>query len=311
MSIPGFELLDQIAQTTNTTFHRARETATGRVVCLEVFPPPFIEASIEWFDRRRAILNAVALLDHPNIWPVLRVGEVHRTCYFVRPMPQGAFLSHHLHNHCQLRGGGAVEWVRQLALAIQYAHDHGVVHCDLKPNNVLLEPSPSGDLTAHLLGFDSGCVRFLPLSVQESASNGIVGTPRYMSPEQMQGRKPDMGPGPDVWGLGVILYELLSGRGPFEGATIMDLMMAVMQQDPAPLPSIDTDLQRITMRCLRKKAEDRYASAAELADKLARYQRGERTVLPASVSPGKRSLPSRITQSLLGLWRQQISRPST
>src|SRR5262249_11622930 len=121
--------------------------------------------------------------------------------------------------------------------------------------------------------------------LQEPSDGVVTGTPMCMSPEQATGRRPDLGPGVDVWGLGVLLYQLLAGRPPFEGPNVLDLLRAVIERDPPPLrqlaPGVGRDLERVVLRCLRKRPEDRFATAAELAEELARHQRGEGSARPA------------------------------
>jgi serine/threonine-protein kinase len=281
VSIPGYQVVSEVARHSNGILYAARETATGRDVCLEVFqrwwPGTAEDVYIE--ERRRHVLETVSLLDHPNIWPVLRLGLHERTSYFVRPLVEGVFLEEHLRGEPPSPAHG-VEWGRQLALAAQYAHEHGVVHCDIKPGNVFLRRDVREGLVPLLTGFDTAVVYFLPAALVEQADGMIVGTPAYMSPEQMIGRRPDFGPAVDIWGLGALLYRVLGGRRPFESPTVVDLFRAALETPPPPLrevaPELDLDLERIVMRCLRKTPDERFATASDLATALARYQRGER-----------------------------------
>jgi serine/threonine protein kinase len=285
VSVPGYEILGEVTRHSAARIYRAREMASGREVHLEVFHAwPLERQDLLLLERRRRVLEAVALLEHPNIWPVLRLGEHDRALYFVRPAVEGPYLDQVLRRQPPAPTR-AVAWARQLALALQHAHEHGIFHADVKPSNVLMDKGAGPERVPLLTGFDTAVVLFLPPPLQESGDGTIMGTPMCMSPEQATGRRPDVGPGVDVWGLGVLLYQLLAGRPPFEGPNVLDLFRAVIERDPPPLrqlaPGVGRDLERIVQRCLRKKPEDRYATAGELAEELARHQRGEGSARPA------------------------------
>lgn len=289
MSIPGFTQLREIARCGLSRIYQAREQATDRSVCLEVMSAmPGEHPSILLMERRRQQLEVVALLDHPNVWPTFRVGEYDSTLYVVRPWYEGDWLQEEL-RMAPIPFARALRWVGQLARGLQYVHDHGIIHRDVKPGNVFLRRGNDGECVPLLHGFDVAAIRFLPPG-QESYHEGmIVGTPAYLAPEQVMGQQADVGPLLDVWGLGVVLYEMLANRTPYRGDTVIDLIRAVVTEEPVPLMeviddgAVDADLQRLCMKCLRKKPQERYASAAEFADAIDGYLRGERS--PVAVPP--------------------------
>jgi serine/threonine protein kinase len=210
--------------------------------------------------------------------------------------------------------------VRQLALGVHHAHEHGIYHGDVKPGNVLMQCSPvspkpdsgeRGELVPVLTGFDTATVRFLPPTLLGATPNhwmAISGTPVYMAPERLTGSPPEVGATDDVWALGVVLYELVSGRLPFLGDTAIGTLQAVLEQEPPLLREVaagtDDDLERICMKCLRKKPQDRYASAAELAEDLARHARGERRP-----PPERPTFTRRLGGWVRGLWGPREASP--
>ena len=169
-----------------------------------------------------------------------------------------------------------------LADALHYSHEHGVIHRDLKPANVMLAPLPEGtaegDLPFCPRLTDFGLAKLIDASLQATRSSVVLGTPHYMAPEQGDDRPAAAGPAVDVYGLGVLLYELLTGRPPFEGGTALSVLERIRKEPPAPLrrarPDVARDLETICLRCLEKDPERRYPSAGELAADLQRFLEG-------------------------------------
>lgn len=166
----------------------------------------------------------------------------------------------------------AADLIEVIARAMHYAHTHGIVHRDLKPANILLDHDGRPKVA------DFGLVKRLEGDAGQTRTGAIMGTPRYMAPEQGRGEK-DVGVPADVYALGGILYCALTGRAPFVGATGMDTLLQLLNDDPVPLirlqPSTPRDLDTICLKCLEKDPAKRYASAEELAEDLRRFQAGE------------------------------------
>jgi formylglycine-generating enzyme required for sulfatase activity len=222
--------------------------------------------------RFRLEAEAVARLQHPNIVQVFEVGEAGGHPYCALEFVEGGSLADKLAGK-PLPVREAARLVEALAQAVQLAHSRNVVHRDLKPANVLLAADGTPKIT------DFGLARQLDSDSGQTQAGAVMGTPSYMAPEQASGRSHHAGPAADVYALGAILYECLSGRPPFKGKTVVETLDQVRTQEPAP-PSrwragVPLDLETICLKCLRKEPEKRYASAAELADDLVRYQRGE------------------------------------
>jgi serine/threonine-protein kinase len=201
----------------------------------------------------------------------------------------------------KLRGGpqtpeDAAGMVATLARAMHAAHQRGVIHRDLKPANILLTSEGTPKIT------DFGLAKRLDDSPALTASGAVIGTPSYMSPEQAQGGGRNVGPAVDVYGLGAILYELLTGRPPFRAVTSFETLRRLVDEEPvAPhllRPGVPPDLETICLKCLQKAPEKRYATAQELAEDLERFAQGE----PIRARP--LSLPGRLWRGLSGLFRR-------
>jgi serine/threonine protein kinase len=250
--------------------YKARQVGLDRVVALKV-----ILAGQFAGDRERARFRAEALagarLSHPNVVQVHEVGEHQGHPYLALEYVEGGTLSDRLRAG-PLAARPAAELVERLARAVQAAHEKGVVHRDLKPANVLLTRDGTPKVT------DFGLAKRLDAQTATEAG-AILGTPAYMAPEQAGGNTAEVGPAVDVWALGVVLYECLTGRPPFQGPTATDTIRRVLSDELAPprqlAPSVPRDLDTICLKCLRKGPAQRYATAAELADDLQRFLQGE------------------------------------
>jgi hypothetical protein len=268
--------------------YRARQLRLNRLVALKMIPAG-AHASPEDLGRFRREAEAVAQLQHPNIVAIHEVGEHAGLQHFSLELVEGTTLRARLGATPQpIRP--AARLLEQLALAIHFAHERGIVHRDLKPDNILLA-APAGSTehsdaealqVATLYGVpkiaDFGLAKRLGDDSGQTRTGQVVGTPSYMAPEQAEGKK-DVGPSADVYALGAILYECLTGRPPFQGATPLDTLWQMLNEEPiAPgrlRPKLPRDLEVICLKCLEKEPRKRYASAAELADDLHRFQAGE------------------------------------
>jgi len=218
--------------------------------------------------RFKVETRAVAMLDHPNIIPIYDVGEEEGVLYFSMKWAKRGSLKDHL-----LRFGTdmptAARLVARIARAVHAAHKEGIIHRDLKPSNVLLDAEDNPMVA------DFGLAKILSDDVSLTGSEGLVGTPAYLPPEQIEGGRSHLGPAADIYGLGAILYELLVGRPPFHADSSLETIRQVMSEDPvAPSrlrPGIPRDLEIICLKCLAKNPSRRYLSAEALAEDLERF----------------------------------------
>ncbi len=262
----------------------ARDTELNRHVALKV-PRPEAIFTDEMRTRFLREGKAAALLSHPHIVPVFETGRVGHVCYIVSRYIPGITLSQWLATHDRVAADLAARLVATLADAVQHAHGKGVVHRDLKPSNVLLE-SAGHDATLTVAELpvtarvaDFGLARTSLDGDGLTASNAIVGTPAYMSPEQARGTNGNVNEATDIYALGAILYELLTGRPPFQGESVVQTLRQVQEVEPAAPrrmnPTISRDLEAICLKCLEKICCRRFASAAALQRDLDNYLAGE------------------------------------
>ncbi|WP_165225015.1 serine/threonine-protein kinase [Aquisphaera insulae] len=286
--------------------HLARETDRDRLVALKrLIGGP--GASSTDLERFRVESSAAARLAHPHIVPVLRVGEHDGQPFFTMPYVDGTTLSRRLVEG-PLTGLEAARLLVPICRAVHHAHGRGVLHRDLKPSNILI------DRSGHPYVGDFGLAKRIDAGRDASLTptGTHVGTPSYMPPEQARGssRRQPLTASLDVYSLGAILYHMITGRPPFQGAGPVETLLLVLEQDPVPPrvlnPRVSPDLEMIVLRCLQKQPEMRYASAGALADDLESYLRGE----PVSArSTSLRSLASRLlgeshNASVLENWGQ-------
>jgi WD40 repeat protein len=276
----GYELLGELGRGGMGVVYKARHLALKRLVALKMIRTPGA-ASAEEIARFRTEAEAVARLRHPHIVQIHDVGEHDGSPYFALEFLAGGSLDRHLRGS-PLPPRAAAQLMESLALAMHSAHEQGIVHRDLKPGNVLLETAPVDAEGApefpsvHAKVTDFGIAKFFgEQEGAQTASGSILGTPSYMAPEQANGQIREIGPATDVYALGAILYELLTGRAPFRADTSWDTIAQVIGQEPIP-PSrfhakIPPDLETICLRCLEKKPSARYRSAKALAEDLRRY----------------------------------------
>jgi serine/threonine protein kinase len=267
-----YELLAEIARGGMGVVYKARQKGLNRVVALKMILAGDLAGADER-QRFRTEAEAAARLRHPNIVAVHEVGEVEGQLFFSMEFIEGRTLAQRLIGG-PVPGRTAAGYVGQLARAVHYAHRQGILHRDLKPSNILLDPDDRPYVT------DFGLAKRLDAGASAVTRTGaVVGTPSYMAPEQAAGKIKELGPACDVYGLGAVLYELLTGRPPFRSDTPLDTVLHVLEREPVPPrllnPKIDPDLQTICLKCLEKEPARRYASAEELAADLQRYLDGE------------------------------------
>jgi hypothetical protein len=271
--LPGYELLGEIAHGGMGVVYKARQLRLGRVVALKMILGGQFVAPGD-VERFRTEAAAVADLDHPNIVPIYEVGEHAGRHYFSMKLIEGGSLTQHM-SRLAADPKGAACLLAKVARAVHHAHQRGVIHRDLKPGNILLGPDGEPYVT------DFGLAKRLQADSKVTQTGVIMGTPAYMPPEQASGKKGEVTTLADVYSLGAVLYELLTGRPPFQAETPLDTLLQVIEKEPEPprrlKPEVDKDLEAVCLKCLRKDPHQRYASAAELADDLERWQRGEPT----------------------------------
>jgi eukaryotic-like serine/threonine-protein kinase len=293
--IPGYEILGELGRGGMGVVYKARQTGLKRVVALKMVLAGG-HAGPEQVARFRAEAEAVARLRHPGIVQVFDIGEHEGRPYFSMEFVDGPSLAQELARELPPPRTAAA-LVAGLAVAVHAAHQQGVIHRDLKPGNILLgrdefgsneeAQTPVGIQSSFLARHtafqpkiaDFGLAKQVQGESDLTHTGAVLGTPCYMAPEQAAGDATAVGPVADVYALGGILYECLTGRPPFRGATLADTLDQVLRTDPIP-PSrlqagIPRDLEVICLKCLRKEPNRRYASAAALADDLRRFLEGQ------------------------------------
>ncbi len=297
-SMPGYEVLGELGRGGMGIVYKARHLKLNRVVALKVIRADTAAAG-DQAARFRAEAEAAARLQHPNIVQVFEIGEHEGTHYLALEYVAGGNLQQRFAGTPQDPRVSA-QLVEAAARAIHYAHQHGVIHRDLKPANILLQSNPTTDDTdstdkkqdnhsSSVLSVSSvvslvpkiadfGLAKMLERDRGETLAGMIMGTPSYMAPEQARAGGARVSPATDVYALGAILYECLTGHPPFLGSTPLSTLEQVCSQDPLPPSKLQRrtprDLETICLKCLQKEPHRRYASAGELADDLRRFVQG-------------------------------------
>ncbi len=268
-SFGDYELLGVIGQGGMGVVYRARQKSLNRLVALKMIRAGGSPAEIRRF-RNEAELAAD--LDHPHIVPVYEVGEHEGRLYFSLKLIEGGSLAERA-DHLPADPERAARLVAVVARAVHHAHQRGILHRDLKPANILLDGAGQPHVT------DFGLARRVESDSSLTQSGALVGTPSYMAPEQTTGQKGVVTTAADVYGLGALLYTLLTGVPPFRADTVTDTLLWVRASAPVPPrranPKVDRDLEAIGLKCLEKEPRQRYSSAEALADDLERWLNGE------------------------------------
>ena len=266
-----YELLEEIGRGGQGVVFRTRQKSLNRIVALKVI------GLGQWatqahLKRFRTEAEAAASLDHPCIVPIYEVGERDGQCYFSMKLVEGGQLDEVV-KHAPISIRQAAELVAKVARTVSYAHEHGILHRDIKPGNILLDAKGEPHLT------DFGLARLVESESTVTRTLEVLGTPSYMAPEQAAGNNTKVTGATDVYGLGAVLYQLLTGHPPFVGGTTYETIKLLLETEPrAPRlwnPKVDRDLSIMCLKCLEKDPQRRYPSALALAEDLERWLRHE------------------------------------
>lgn len=276
--IGDYDVIEKIARGGMGMVFKARQRTLNRVVAIKMLVGGRL-ADIESVERFRAEAAAIARLRHPGIVAIHETGRHEGHHWFSMDFIDGPSLAELLKDG-PLDPRTAVEYLREVATAVDHAHQHGVLHRDLKPSNILLDPEGRPHVT------DFGLTREAGGDSEFTATGEIIGTPGYLPPEQAAGKRDAFAPACDVYGLGATLYHLLTGRPPFQAATLAAVFKQVLHDEPdrpSKLnPRVNAELETICLKCLEKEPVRRYPTARELADDLGRWLRHE----PVLARPG-------------------------
>jgi len=307
--VAGYEVLEELGRGAMGVVYKARQARLGRLVALKMILDGTM-ASPEQRARFCTEAEAVARLNHPHIVHIHEIGEHDGRPFFSMEYIGGGSLAQRL-NGTPMPPREAARLAEHLARAVQHAHQQGIVHRDLKPANILLanikidqlsgtlplsslsvastqggaevrthdHQTSAGPATAYLPKItDFGLAKKLDRTEGPTGTGAVLGTPSYMAPEQARGENKDIGPAADIWALGATLYELLTGRPPFRGATVVETLLQVSLDEPVPprqcQPALPRDLETICLKCLAKNPRRRYSSAEALGDDLHRFLEG-------------------------------------
>lgn len=276
-TLGDYEVLDEIGRGGMGLVFRARQKSVDRLVALKILRRDKLsdlapDARQMMVDRFRTESQSAAQLDHDHIVPVYDVGEENGLHYYSMRLVQGDSLADKI-NERPLDNHTAARLIEPIARALHEAHAVGVLHRDIKPRNVIIDAKSGRPLLT-----DFGLAKMVESESDMTRTGDVMGSPPYMSPEQSTNAASVTGAA-DIYSLGAMMYHVLTGRPPFQAATVSETLRQVLMDDPIPLrrlnPAIDRDLETICLKCLEKEPQRRFATAGELADELARYLRGE------------------------------------
>src|SRR6266566_3495545 len=266
-----YELLEEIGRGGQGVVFRARQKSLNRTVALKVISLGQW-ASKTHLKRFRREAEAAASLDHPCIVPIYEVGERDGSCYFSMKFVEGGQLDEVV-RRTLMSIRQAAELIAKIARTVHYAHEHGILHHDIKPGNILLDQKGEPHLT------DFGLARLVESESTVTRTMEVLGTPSYMAPEQAVGNNAAISSLTDVYGLGAVLYQLLTGQPPFAGGTTYETIKLLLDTEPrSPRllnPKIDRDLSTICLKCLEKDSQRRYSSSLALAEDIERWLKHE------------------------------------
>jgi len=266
-----YELLEEVGRGGQGVVFRARQKSLNRIVALKVINLGEW-ASKAHVKRFRREAEAAAGLEHPGIVPIHEVGERDGSCYFSMKFVEGGQLDEVVRRRA-MSVRQATELIAKVARTVHYAHEHGILHRDIKPGNILLDKKGEPHLT------DFGLARLVETESSVTHTLDVLGTPSYMAPEQAIGNNATVSSATDVYGLGAVLYQLLTGQPPFAGGTTYETIKLLLDTEPRQPrllnPKVDRDLSTICLKCLEKDPKRRYSSALALAEDLERWLKHE------------------------------------
>jgi TolB-like protein/tRNA A-37 threonylcarbamoyl transferase component Bud32 len=266
-----YELLEEIGRGGQGVVFRARQKSLNRIIALKVIRLGQWASKVH-LKRFRLEAEAAARLEHPGIVPIHEVGERDGSCYFSMKFIEGGQLDEVV-RRTPMSIRQAADLIAKVARTVHYAHGHGILHRDIKPGNILLDAKGEPHLT------DFGLARLVESESSVTQTLDVLGTPSYMAPEQAVGNNAAVSSATDVYGLGAVLYQLLTGQPPFAGGTTYETIKLLEDTEPRPPrllnPKIDRDLSTICLKCLEKDPKRRYSSALALAEDLERWLKHE------------------------------------
>ena len=271
MDFGDYELLEEIGRGGQGVVYRARQKSLNRTVALKVIGLGRW-ASTPHLKRFRHEAEAAASLEHPQIVPIYEIGERDGSCYFSMKFVEGGQLDEVVRRE-RMSTRHAAELLVKIARTVQFAHQRGILHRDIKPGNILLDRQGEPHLT------DFGLARLIEQESTVTNSFDVLGTPSYMAPEQAAGHTKELTAAADVYALGAVFYQMLTGQPPFAGGTTYETIRLVMETEPRNPrlwnPKVDVDLATICLKCLEKDPKKRYETAEALAQDVERWLRHE------------------------------------